>query len=96
MTSSTFANHSPADQYVVAAIAVRDHTPVSDLAALPPQELDRRLPGARATYEHRQQVADSVRERLGLNPESAEYQDAAKAARSVLEQVDQLESDHAA
>ncbi|WP_370973857.1 hypothetical protein [Amycolatopsis sp. cg9] len=94
--TSALANRSPADQYLVQRIAARDRVDVASLAALPAHELDRLLPGGRAAFEHRAQVAQALLTRRGIDPDSAEYQAADAQARDILARVDQLGSDHAA
>jgi hypothetical protein len=88
MASSAFEALSAADQYVVMALAVRDHVPVDELAELPRAELDRRIPGARARYENREQTAARLRQQLGINLESPAHQEAADAARELLRRID--------
>src|SRR5829696_2216469 len=96
MSSSAFAALPPADQYVVGRLAARDHVPAEELAQLPPDELDQRIPGARTAYEHHQQFAAALLHRRGVAPHSPEHQAAAAEARAVLKQIDQIGSDHAA
>lgn len=96
MTASAFADRTPADQYLVQRIAARDQVDVESLAALPGHELDRLLPGGRATYEHRKHVAGELLARRGIDPSSVSYQVEAEQARAILAQVDRLDSDHAA
>ncbi|WP_410570464.1 hypothetical protein [Amycolatopsis sp. cmx-4-61] len=94
--TSALTNRSPADQYLVQRISARDHVDVALLAALPGHELDRLLPGGRAAFEQRAQVAQALLGRRGIDPDSAEYQAADAQARDILARVDQLGSDHAA
>ncbi|WP_410646484.1 hypothetical protein [Amycolatopsis sp. cmx-4-54] len=94
--SSALANRSDADQYLAQRIAVRDGVDVETLAALPAHELDRLLPGGRATFQHRAEVASGLLARRGIDPTSPAYQAADQAARDILARVDRLGSDHAA
>lgn len=96
MTVSAFADRSPADQYLAGRIALRDRVDVESLATLPAHELDRLLPGGRAAYQHRAQVAGALLTHRGIDPTSPEYQAAAATASAILSLVDQLGSDHAA
>jgi hypothetical protein len=94
--ASAFADLTPADRYVVGRLAARDHVPAESLVAVPSGELDARIPGARAAYERRASIAAALQRRLGIDPHSPEYRTAAAEARTVLQQVDRLGSDHAA
>lgn len=96
MTASTFAGRSPADQYLVQRIAARDQVGIESLAALPAHELDRLLPGGRAAYENREQVAAALLARRGIDPNAPDYQAADAQARDILSRVDQLGAGHAA
>ncbi|HEX6345399.1 hypothetical protein [Umezawaea sp.] len=96
MTASAFADRSPADQYLVQRISARDGVDATLLAALPPHELDRLLPGARTAFEHREQVAHAVLTHRGIDPTTPEYQAADTLARAILARVDHPGSDHAA
>lgn len=96
MTASAFANRSPADQYLVQRISARDRVDIESLAGLPAHELDRLLPGGRATFQHRAQVAEALLIRRGIDPDSPEYQAADAQARDILARVDRFGSDHAA
>ncbi len=51
-------------------------------------ELDRRLPGKRAAFENRAQIADDVLRRRGVAPESREYEKATREARGILDGID--------
>lgn len=95
MTAS-FANRSPADQYLVQRIAARDRVDIEALAGLPAHELDHLLPGGRSGFQHRAQFAQALLTRLGVDPTSPDYQGADAQARDLLARVDQLGSDHAA
>jgi hypothetical protein len=94
--TSVFANLPEADRYVVGRLAARTHEPAERLAALPAAELDELIPGARTAYEHRKQTAAALLRRQGIDPTSSEYQDAAREARGILDQIDQLGSGHTA
>jgi hypothetical protein len=94
--TSALAHRSPADQYLVQRIATRDRVAPESLAALPGHELDRLLPGGRASFEHRAQVAQALLTHRGIDPASTDYQAASAQARDLLARVDQLGSDHAA
>ncbi|HET6285783.1 MAG TPA: hypothetical protein VFG15_03400 [Amycolatopsis sp.] len=94
--SSALANLSPADQYLAQRIAVRDGVDVETLAALPAHELDRLLPGGRATFQRRAEVASGILVHRGIDPASPEYEAADQAASDILARVDLLGSDHAA
>jgi hypothetical protein len=94
MASSAFAGLSDADRYVVGRLAAREHVPAEELAALPQEEIDQHIPGVRVAYENRERIAAELLRRRGIDPTSAEYQTAAAEARHLLDQIDQLESDH--
>lgn len=98
MTSSAWSGLSDADRYVVGRLAARERVPVEELAEalaeLPAAEIDRRIPGARAAYECREQIAAELLARRGIDPTSAEYRAAALQARNILDQIDQLGSGH--
>jgi hypothetical protein len=96
MTASAFANRSPADRHLLQRIAARDRVGVESLAALPAHELDRLLPGGRAAYQHRAEVAGALLTQRGIDPSSADYQAAVAQASDLLARVDQLGSGHAA
>jgi hypothetical protein len=96
MTASAFADRSPADQYLVQRIEARDQVDIESLAALPAHELDRLLPGGRAAYENREQVAAALLARRGIDPNAPDYQAADAQARDILSRVDQLGAGHAA
>jgi hypothetical protein len=96
MTASAFANRSPADQYLVRRISARDRVDIESLATLPAHELDRLLPGGRAAYQHRAQVADALLTSRGIDPTTSEYRAADEQARDILARVDRFGSDHAA
>jgi hypothetical protein len=96
MASSAFAGLSDADRYVVGRLAAREHVPAEELAELPQEEIDQHIPGARVAYENRERIAAELLRRRGIDPTSAEYQTAAAEARDLLDQIDQLESDHTA
>ncbi|MCS7479665.1 hypothetical protein ACFFQW_19870 [Umezawaea endophytica] len=96
MAIPAFTDRSAADQYLVRRIAARDRVDPESLAALPARELDRLLPGIRATYPHRGSFADALLARGGIDPTSPEYQAVAAQASDLLARVDQLDSGHAA
>jgi hypothetical protein len=93
---SVFASLSEADRYVVLRLAAATHKPAEQLAALPSVELDKLIPGARAAYERRGEIAGELLRRLGIDPTSAEYRAAASEARRILDQIDQLDCGPAA
>jgi hypothetical protein len=63
---------------------------VDDLVGLSPAEMDQRIPGARTAYEHRAETAAKLRQRLGIDPTSPDYQRTVAQVRKLLHQVDQL------
>jgi hypothetical protein len=94
VASSGFAALSAADQYVVMALAVRDHMPVDELVGLPRTELDRRIPGARARFDNRAQTVARLRQQLGIADESPAHREAVEEARELLQRADQNRSDN--
>ncbi len=96
MTTPAFTDRSAADQYLVRRIAARDGVAPESLAALPAHELDRLLPGIRASYQHRDLFTVALLARAGIDPTSPEYQATAVQASDLLARVDQLDSGHAA
>jgi hypothetical protein len=94
MASSALSGLSDADRYVVGRLAVQERVPAEELAGLPAAEVDRRVPGARAAYERREQIAAELLARRGIDPTSAEYRAAALEVRKILDQIDQLGSGH--
>jgi hypothetical protein len=94
VASSGFAALSATDQYVVMALAVRDRVPVDELVGLRRAELDRRIPGARARYENREQTVARLRQQLGIDDESPAHREAVEAARELLRRADQYGSDN--
>jgi len=96
MASSAFAGLSDADRYVVGRLAAREHVSAEELAALPQEEIDQHIPGARVAYENRERIAAELLRRRGIDPTSAEYQTAVAEARHLLDQIDKFESDRSA
>lgn len=61
------------------------------VTALVRAEIDRAMPGAREAYERRGEVAEQVLHRRGIDPDSPEYQEAQRVARSVLDAADRVQ-----
>jgi hypothetical protein len=93
VTPSAFADRSAADRYVLARLAIVERVPLADLVALSSAELDRRLPGARTTYEHRGEIAATLIRNRGIDPTSADFQVAQAQAQAILRRVDELAAD---
>jgi hypothetical protein len=85
------------DRYLLRKLALERGVSANALVTeLVRGEIDRAMPGAREAYARRGEVAEQVLHRRGIDPDSAEYQAAARDARSLLDAADQLQRDRSA
>lgn len=80
---------SEVDHYLLRMLALTEGKSANAVVTeLLQAELDRKLPGQRQAFENREQIAEAVLHRRGIDPQSANYQDAARRARGVLDGID--------
>ena len=92
MASSVFPLRlDETDRYLLRRLALeRGQSANALVSMLVRAEIDRVLPGAREAYQRRGEVVEQVLRRRGVDPDSVEYQEARREARSVLDAVDSL------
>ena len=79
------------DRYLLRRLALeRGQSANALVSMLVRAEINRVLPGAREAYQRRGEVVEQVLRRRGVDPDSVEYQEARREARSVLDAVDSL------
>lgn len=78
--------------YLLQRLALQRRSTVEAvLADLIRAEGDRTLPGVLGSYHRRAQTAERILRLRGIDPADGDYQQAASAARALLDQVDALD-----
>ncbi|MBL1079796.1 hypothetical protein JK358_35880 [Nocardia sp. 2] len=86
-----------ADKYLLAQAAAQGRTSQNQWALTALRAaLDAALPGARDAYERRDELAEKLMHRLGIDPESPEFARNQTEARALLARADQLRQDKTA
>lgn len=98
MASSVFPLRlDQTDRYLLRRLALeRGQSANALVTTLVRAEIDRAMPGAREAYQRRGEIVEQVLRRRGVDPDSAEYQEARRHARSVLDAADDVHRDHTA
>lgn len=99
MTSSSVfpLRLDPTTHHLLRQLALQKGMSANALVAqLVRAEIDGAMPGARDAYERRNEIAEQVLHRRGIDPGSPTYQAAARDARSLLDTADRMTSERTA